>query len=322
MGKLNESFDEHSVEPISETIFDLPDEASPGRTHESAPDTLFNVPRETLAGTTRKPVPDSMIDLAREVSPENTSDAVPDTLFDIPREASPESAREIVPETTLALPLHSSPRLSGEAIPDTIYNLPREALMESAAEPIGKDVPAPVANTFFLWLQRSLAVGSILAMIAFVFLSAMSAIRMVIEPATETDITNGAPTAKLHVTTSEDPLAPEVAGSSDESENTTNAQPTEELTQADGPFNFAEPSVPSPAPVKVARPHARPKRVTKRVQVAAYETSRPPSLRPPSLPPPSLEPMFIPTTLVIYVENGVIKTRIEPWIQTASAPKN
>ena len=37
-----------------------------------------------------------------------------------------------------------------------------------------------------------------------------------------------------------------------------------------------------------------------------------------SRPLPQVEqPRFVPTTLVIYAENGVINTRIEPWLQAS-----
>lgn len=41
-------------------------------------------------------------------------------------------------------------------------------------------------------------------------------------------------------------------------------------------------------------------------------------LRPPLQPQ---DPNFVPTTLVIYAENGVIMTRIEPWFQSADKPR-
>ena len=293
MGKLNESFEDHIVDPVPETIFDLPDEPPPARTLELARDTIFDLPRETLSGTMRKPVPEAKVDPPRETPPATTLKPIPDT--------------------TLKLPRQPMPQRTGEQIPDTLYNFPREALSESTSDPSVEEASSRTGNTFFVWLQRSLAVGSILAMIAFVFLSAMSAIRMVIEPATETDISNGSPAARLQVTTNEQP---EVTNSVAESQSTTNEPPTDQLTPADGPFNFAEPAPPIPAPVKVVRTKAKSKRVTKRVRVAAYETSRP--TRP---APQPLTPLFFPTTLIIYVENGVIKTRTEPWLLTTSKTK-
>lgn len=41
-------------------------------------------------------------------------------------------------------------------------------------------------------------------------------------------------------------------------------------------------------------------------------TKTKPQLRAPLQPE---EPTFVPTTLVIYAQNGVINTRIEPWLQ-------
>jgi hypothetical protein len=58
----------------------------------------------------------------------------------------------------------------------------------------------------------------------------------------------------------------------------------------------------------------RPVRSSTRVTVRRPK----PQLRP--LPQPE-EPTFVPTTLVIYAENGVINTRIEPWLQGADRKK-
>lgn len=53
------------------------------------------------------------------------------------------------------------------------------------------------------------------------------------------------------------------------------------------------------------RPAARPRRVRPRVQRAAY--------RPRPLPVPQfVVSQFVPTTLIIFIENGEIKTRVEP----------
>jgi hypothetical protein len=93
-------------------------------------------------------------------------------------------------------------------------------------------------------------------------------------------------------------------------------QPDDNLMQLGELFSF---DAPSPSifgsatgevdfvPMNTRRRSARP-----RIHLAVSKPRRP--LRP--LPQPE-EPKFFPTTLVIYAENGVINTRIEPWIQTS-----
>ena len=50
-----------------------------------------------------------------------------------------------------------------------------------------------------------------------------------------------------------------------------------------------------------------------RTNLTAYRSKRHPG----PLPQPE-DPKFVPTTLVIYPENGVINTRIEPWLQAVN----
>jgi hypothetical protein len=133
-----------------------------------------------------------------------------------------------------------------------------------------------------LWFRALLVGGSgALVMIAIVFVSA------------------------IVIGISEPAAGPDVAG---------NGQPADKLTGTEEQFSFEMFSPSSSAPVtgaidivrsKVKRRSAKPS--------TALATYRSRQLRP--LPRPD-EPKFVPTTLVIYAENGVINTRIEPWLQT------
>jgi len=66
------------------------------------------------------------------------------------------------------------------------------------------------------------------------------------------------------------------------------------------------------AAVDVAQSYVRPRTARPTIQLAVDKPRR--QFRPPLEPD---EPDFVPTTLVIYAENGSINTRIEPWFQTA-----
>ena len=93
-----------------------------------------------------------------------------------------------------------------------------------------------------------------------------------------------------------------------------NAQPDDQLTQPDEPFSF---DVPSPLTFELAtdgvdpvRPNIRRRVIRPIIRLAANKP-----LRRSSRSIPEEQPKFIPTTLVIYAENGVIYSRIEPWLQ-------
>lgn len=62
--------------------------------------------------------------------------------------------------------------------------------------------------------------------------------------------------------------------------------------------------------LRTFKPVVRSRRVLRRVQRAVYIPRRPAS-------PPTQVTTFVPTTLVIYAENGEIKTRIEPNLTAA-----
>jgi hypothetical protein len=69
-------------------------------------------------------------------------------------------------------------------------------------------------------------------------------------------------------------------------------------------FDLSYPVTVMTAPVSRTSPRRRPIR---RVYVDRAERQAAPVMQIP-------QPKFIPTTLVIYAENGVIKSRIEPWL--------
>jgi hypothetical protein len=76
-------------------------------------------------------------------------------------------------------------------------------------------------------------------------------------------------------------------------------------------FDIFSPSIlpEAAAPLEPVRSHVRSKVTRPEIRLAAYKPRREPS--------PSSRPRiekFIPTKLVIYAENGVIKKRIEPWL--------
>jgi len=132
-----------------------------------------------------------------------------------------------------------------------------------------------------LWFRRFLAVGSgALVMIAFVLLTAIL-------------VGINDPAAGPYVATSE--------------------TADDKLTQPAEPFSF---DVSSPwnfalanGGVDSVRSSSRRKPVRRSIHLAVSKPTR--QVRPILL---SQEPKFVPTTLVIYAENGVINTRIEPWL--------
>ena len=76
------------------------------------------------------------------------------------------------------------------------------------------------------------------------------------------------------------------------------------------PFDILSASTEPATWLSVIRPSVR-HRAAKPRQVTAYQP------RTYTRPPQPIEPKFFPTTLIIYSENGEIKTRIEPWIQSS-----
>lgn len=207
------------------------------------------------------------------------------------------------PESSSEFPHDVSPRLADpEALED-------------------RELSEPVANTFLIWVYRFVAVGSVLAMTAIVLLGGLSAILFVIgEPTTERNLTtNGRPAEEPEATTNiehaDEPVATTNGQYADEAELTTNGQPPEEQTQTKEPLSIFSAS--KSARVNITRSNARRRRARPRIRVAGYEAKR--SLR---WHPKPLESLFTPTTLVIYVENGVIKTRIEPWVRSTPTQLN
>ena len=134
-----------------------------------------------------------------------------------------------------------------------------------------------------LWFRRLIAVGSgALAMIALVLVSAI--LMGIDDPAAE----------------------PEVA---------IQTQPDEQLIQTEEPLgleSFAPSSVATlKGGIDIVRATVKRKVFKPRVAQLAQQP------RPYVAPLQPEEPKFVPTTLVIYSDNGVIKTRIEPWIQSS-----
>lgn len=171
--------------------------------------------------------------------------------------------------------------------PDVDADPPREVVSaeDQVAEPDG-EVSKPITNTFLSFLRSSLAVLSVLAIITLIFLSVLSAIFIAV-----------------------DPPAPR-------SETAAIEPSPEEVAQTDEPLSFHSFSEDDLAPVTTVRSNVRRKRTRPRAYVKGYRLRRPPRRR-----PAPLVPLFVPTTLVIYIEDGVIKTRTEPWLQNAPPAK-
>jgi hypothetical protein len=131
-----------------------------------------------------------------------------------------------------------------------------------------------------LWFRRLLAVGSgALVIIAIVLVSAI--LVGINDPASEPDVAINIPPDNRQT---EEPISLDIFSSSS-------------LASVSGRIDIAR--------SKVRRRTARPK-----VHLAAHKPTR--QLRPLLQPE---EPKFVPTTLVVYAENGVINTRVEPWLQ-------
>ena len=223
-------------------------------------------------------------------------------IFDLPPEVSQEPASESDVRFWEEPAAVSDVRAWEEP---TVVSDVREPLVEQEA-------PTPIVRPFFLWIQRTLAVFSILAIIALVFLGAVSAIRIVMdESGARNDVaTNARPAAEINVATNSQPAS--------ESDVTTDVQPADQLTQSEETLDLDSSSVTTFAPMSIPRSNIRRKRARPRNHVAFYE---PRSSTMPRLSQP-LQQLFFPTTLVIYIENGEIKSRIEPWLQSTPTPNN
>src|SRR5687767_10292493 len=146
------------------------------------------------------------------------------------------------------------------------------------------EVSKPITNIFLSWLRRSLAVASVLAIITLIVLGVLSAVFILVD----------SPSPRADVPTTE--------------------PSPEDLEQTDETLNFHSFSEANLAPVTTGRSNVRRRRSRPRIRANGYKSRRP--NRPPHRLRKPLVPLFMPTTLVIYIEDGVIKTRIEPWQQT------
>jgi len=105
-----------------------------------------------------------------------------------------------------------------------------------------------------------------------------------------------------------------LVGINDPAEVATNIEPDQDSTQTEELFSFdissASPVTPATLGINIFRSNPKRRPIRPRVHLAVSKPK--PQLR--SIPQPE-QPKFVPTTLVIYAENGVINTRIEPWLQ-------
>jgi len=105
-----------------------------------------------------------------------------------------------------------------------------------------------------------------------------------------------------------------LVGINDPAEVATKITPDQDSTQTEDLFSFDVSSASTVAPttlgINIFRSNPKRRPIRPRVHLAVSKPK--PQLRP--IPQPE-QPKFVPTTLVIYAENGVINTRIEPWIQ-------
>lgn len=136
-----------------------------------------------------------------------------------------------------------------------------------------------------LWFRRFVAVGSgALVMVGLVLVSAI--LVGINEPAGEPDVA-------INVIPNEEVAEPEEVFSFDVAPPSTSAEPTHTL--------------------HIIHSNPRHTAVRSSVRVAVMKPRQ--SLRHAL----DLEqPKFVPTTLVIYAENGVINSRIEPWLQDSN----
>jgi hypothetical protein len=214
-------------------------------------------------------------------------EAAPEKLAEPPRPVSLRFTREI--EVLKPLARSEGPAKSEEA-----------AAVDTSVSP---DAPR------LSWFHRSLVAGGGLAMIAIILASA------------------------VFISTYDPPAEPAVSQidtAGDPSEVAIDAQPVDTLLPAEEPpvsdiFVLAgsQPrAADSPKSKKTSQPAFRIPRSV--FSSSARPRLQPPAYPPPPKPPPSprLVPDFVPTTLVIYVEKGEIKTRIEPQLTAGKKQLN
>ena len=173
--------------------------------------------------------------------------------------------------------------------PENLSKPPREVLLKSKGEVevlkplIRLEVPIEAARWVAghqpLWFRRFVAVGSgALMMMAFVLVSAI-----LIEMSESSDVADIAPPEQLEIIPQEtrEPVNFDLF-SSNSSESSDDADVVGSKIKR------------KPVRLTISRPSVRPRSV-----------------------PQAVESKFVPTTLVIYAENGVIKRRIEPWLQSS-----
>ena len=141
----------------------------------------------------------------------------------------------------------------------------------------------PSSSVQPLWFRRFLAVGSgALVMIALVLVSAI--LVSINDPAAGPDIATG-------------------------------EMPVDELAQPEAPFSSdiisASAYALATGGIDIVRSSTRRWSAGPSIHLTANKPRR--QIRP---LPQAEQPKFVPTTLVIYAENGVIYSRVEPWFQT------
>jgi hypothetical protein len=189
------------------------------------------------------------------------------------------------PEEPLEPQRAVSLRLTGEVEllkPLAYYEAPARQVTATIIE-----FPSPAAPHRFSWFHRSLAVGGALAMIVLVLSSAI-------------------------LIGISDPSSQPALDLADLGDAAIDAQPEGSLLATEEPFTFdifTSPKAPIDFDqIRTVNSRARRRAVRPRVQLAAYRQPR--RLRRPQ----TAEPKFVPTTLVIYLDKGEVKTRIEPQL--------
>ncbi|HTK39067.1 MAG TPA: hypothetical protein VL325_11290 [Pyrinomonadaceae bacterium] len=150
--------------------------------------------------------------------------------------------------------------------------------------------PAGTVKYPFSWFHRSLAIGGALAIIAFLGISLLIAIyRRPVEPVSPIDV-------------AADQYPADTLPSAEELDD------SGLLSPVDSPFAFDG----FPVVLKRQRRAPAPRAARSVYRPQIVQQSRP------SVPRPQfIVSEFVPTTLIIYIENGEIKTRIEPQLTTA-----
>lgn len=150
-----------------------------------------------------------------------------------------------------------------------------------------------VAPRRFSWFHRTLAVGGALAIIAFLGAGLLFRVyRPTVEPVGPVDVASDQPA--------------DISTPSDKSDG------LDLFSPINSPFAFDG--------LPVVRKAAKPRRVSSRSSGNAYRPQR-------TTPNPQITALlrhsqlmvsdFVPTTLIIYIENGEIKTRVEPQLTAA-----